>query len=388
MKISFRLKELLEKHHDLERGIIKRISNATSLERHQVAAVLNNKAKYVSMDTLAAVCEYLIEHHHVNRADLPGKLFRFEPERFSTLVANRKFVELCIGMWTERKRPGKTASQSTATTGAEKNGRVPRRRWVMASDSYLQGILLHELFGLGNESHPEFVEQRLVSAFTGEVGLEEVKQEAESVYDEFRRRLEDRGLICLGSVKSNVVIEAVVAGAFGAEPFTSQDGVRRLKDRSCPFFLRYRDDDLQPPSCHGGRQLARSKESVQPGIYYEAANGWTCCPSNKNQDAALVFYAYHVPLARLEMVMGGFSGRATHCLASNLRSITGRLWPPTYDTNELQVGAFVVRFEFGDSAARPEDPSDTEWMYRPSTTEVISLERKVLARKLERKPNR
>lgn len=388
MKISFRLKELLEKHHDLERGVVKRISKATSLERHQVAAVLNNKAKYVSMDTLAAVCEYLIEHHHVNRRDLPGMLFRIEPERFSSLVADRKLVELCIGTWTERKRPAKTPSRGTAESGAQTGAPAPRRRWVMASDSYLQGILLRELFAAGNESRPEFVEQRLVSAFTGEVGMEEVKQEAESVHDEFRRRLEDRALICLGSVKSNVVIEAIVAAAFGAEPFTSQDSVARLKDRSCPFFLRYRDDDLQPPSCHGGRRLARSKEAPQPGIYFETANGWTCCPSNDAHDAALVFYAYDVPLARLEMVTGGFSGRATHCLASNLRAITGKLWPPTYDTSELQVGAFVVRFEFGDQPSRPEGAPHTEWMYRPSATEVIPLESKVLARKLERKRKR
>jgi len=387
MKISFRLKELLEKHHDLERGIIKRISEATSLERHQVAAVLSNRVKYVSMDTLAAVCQYLIERHRIDRADLPGKLFRIEPERFSALVANRKFVELCVGMWAERKKkkPVRPDEHHTTDTSPLRNGRGPKRRWVMASDSYLQGILLHELFGLGNESHPEFLEQRLVSAFTREVGLDDIRDEAESVYRDFCARAEDRGLICLGSVKSNVAIEAVIAEAFGAEPFASQDGVKRLKDRSCPFFLRYRDDDAQPPSCHGGLELARSKPSVQPGIYYETANGWTCCPSSTEEDAALVFYVYHVPLARLEMVMGGFSGRATHCLASSLRGITGKLWPPTYDTSELQVGAFVIRFKFANSAAQPDDDSDTEWMYRPLKTEVVALEEKVLKQKLERK---
>ena len=57
MKISFRLQELLREHHDLERGVIKRIAEATSLERHQVAAVLSNKARYVSLDTLAGVCQ-------------------------------------------------------------------------------------------------------------------------------------------------------------------------------------------------------------------------------------------------------------------------------------------------------------------------------------------
>ena len=385
MKISFRLQELLREHHDLERGVIKRIAEATSLERHQVAAVLGNKAKYISLDTLAGVCQYLIERHGVDRAELPGKLFRIEPEQFSALVANRKYVELCTGTWTERKRPPKAESRGA---GPRKDARLPTRRWVMASDSYLQGILLHELFALEHERHPEFVEQRLVSAYAGQVGLEKIKREAASVCREFRDRIEDRALVCLGSVKSNVVIEAVIADAFGAEPFVSQDGVKRLKDRRCPFFLRYRDDDAQPPSCHGGLQLARSKQSAQPGIYYEAAGGWKCCPSSREEDAALVFYVYHVPLGRLEMVMGGFSGRATHCLASSLRAIAGRLWPPSYDTSELQVGAFIVRFEFSDADAQFEDNRDTESMYRATKTQVIPLEAKVLRQKLERKPAR
>ena len=381
MKISFRLKELLEEHHDLERGTIKRISQATTLERHQVAAVLGNKAKYFSMETLAAVCRYLIEHHGVKRADLPGILFRVEAEQFSALVADRKFVELCIGTWTEKRRPDE-ARRRPAKKSPPPGSRFPPRRWVMASDAYLQGNLLHELFALGNENRPEFVEQRLVSAYTKEVPLGKLKQEARRVYRRFRDRVKDRGLICLGSVKSNVVIEAVIAEAFGAEPFVSQDGVKRLKDRSCPFFLRYRDDDAQPPSCHGGLKLGPSKRSMRPGVYYETPGGWKLCPSNQREDVALVFYVYHVPLGRLEMVMGGFSGRATHCLASALEGIVGKLWPPSYQSDEQQVGAFLIRFEFADSDARADGQPDDEWMYYPSTTEVIPLDEKVLRRKL------
>jgi hypothetical protein len=385
MKISFRLKELLDEHHDLGRGTIKRIAQATTLERHQVASVLGNKAKYVSMETLAAVCGYLIEHHGIKRAELPGKLFRVEPERFSALVADRKFVELCIGTWTEKQRPAaKTARPAKRNRPAD--GRFPPRRWVMASDSYLQGNLLHELFALGNENRPEYVDQRLVSAYTEQIPLEKLKQEAERVYRRFRDRVKDRGLICLGSVKSNVVIETLIAEAFGAEPFVSQDGVKRLKDRSCPFFFRYRQDDVQPPSCHGGVNLGGARKRTQPGIYYETAGGWRLCPSNEREDVALVFYVYHVPLGRLEMVLGGFSGRATHCLASSLRAITGKLWPPSYRGDEQQVGAFLIRFEFADSDAPTDDQPDDGWMYYPSTVEVIPLGEKALKPRLQRKP--
>jgi len=386
MKISFRLQELLREHHDLERGVIKRIAEMGCLKRHQVAALLGNKTKYISLDTLAGVCQYLIERHGVDRAELPGKLFRIEPNRFSALVAHRKRVELCTGTRTERRKPSKGQGEAAEAPDAPQAGRFPRQRWVMASDSYLQGILLHEMFALEHEHHPESVEQRLVSAYTGHVGLERIEREATSVFREFRDRIDDGALICLGSVKSNVVIEAAIAEAFHTRPFVSQDGVKRLKERSCPFFFRYRDDDPQPPSCHAGLQLARSKESKRPGIYYETANGWRFCPSSSREDAALVFYVYHVTQGRLEMVMGGFSGRATHCLGSSLRSIAGRLWPPTYETSQRQVGAFIVRFEFSDADAPSEENRDPESMYRASKTRVLPLEPRVLRQKLERRP--
>src|SRR3990172_1750144 len=133
MKISFRLQELLDEHHDLSRGTIKRIAKATSLERHQVAAVLGNRAKYVSMETLAALCQYLIEHHGMDRADLPGKLFRIEPDGFSPLVANPKLVELCIGMGAEKKKPLKNDSPATQNNRLKKKGGVLRRRLVVGA---------------------------------------------------------------------------------------------------------------------------------------------------------------------------------------------------------------------------------------------------------------
>jgi hypothetical protein len=232
------------------------------------------------------------------------------------------------------------------------------------------------------------VEQRLVSAYTEDVALDEIAREAQSVHQAFRDRPENRGLVCVGSVKSNVVIEQVIAHAFGARPFVSQDDARRLKDRACPFFLRYRDDDAQPPSCHAGLQLARSKPTPQPGIYYDTTAGWECCPSNEREDPALVFYVYHVPQGRLEMVLGGFSGRATHCLALRLPRIVGRLWPPSYDTGELQVGAFVVRFRFDDSDDAPKEDGDTESLYRPTDTQVVPLDARVLKQRIGRRPPR
>ena len=387
MKISFRLAELLQQHHDLGRGTIKRICDHTPLERHKVAALLNNQAKYVSLETMAALCDYLIERHHVDQAQLPGLLFRIEPEEFSALVANRKYLEICIGMRTESKADAEALQKKSKNGRQGGLGQGPRRRWVMASDSYLHGIFLHELYGLGHQrlpTQPRFMEQRLVSAFGVELGLPDARLEGQKVYDHFKEMGGDRGLLCLGSVRSNVVVETLVAENFGAPPFVSQDRVTRPTQRSCPIFFRYRDDDFQPPSCHGGVELAESEKTSEPGIYFETPGGsWSRCLSNEQEDAALVFYVYRVPEARLEIVMGGFSGRATLCLALELRGLMGRLWPPSYDTAGLKVGAFIVRFEFANG--KPRDPNAARRMYEPSRTEVIPLAEEVLKRRLEKK---
>jgi len=386
MKISFRLAELLEERNDLGRGTIKRICEQAPLERHKVADLLKNRAKYISLETMAALCDYLIERHQVDQAQLPGLLFRIEPEEFSALVADRRYLEICIGMWTERKVDRATNPGERANGRGRKLGTRPKRRWVMASDSYLHGILLHEL-GLGHQGpqeQPKFLEQRLVSAFEEELGPEDAKREARKVHHQFRELGGDRGLICLGSMRSNVVVEQVIAENFNAAPFISQDSVVKPTERGCPFFFRYRDDDYQPASCYGGVNLAKAEASPEPGIYYETGGGsWTRCLSNDSEDAALVFYVRRVPEARLEMVLGGFSGRATQCLALGLRGLLGRLWPPSYDTSDLQIGAFIVRFEFGNG--QPGGTQNGQRMYEPSRTLVVPLDEEVLARRVKRK---
>ena len=101
---------------------------------------------------------------------------------------------------------------------------------------------------------------------------------ADTVYKTFSEAAGDKALVCLGSNKSNPVVEALVAASFGSEPFISQDTIATATKRSCPIFLRYRDNDPQFPSCFGGTRLAKNQASNKPGIYYEKADGgWGCC---------------------------------------------------------------------------------------------------------------
>jgi hypothetical protein len=180
------------------------------------------------------------------------------------------------------------------------------------------------------------------------------RDEAVAVHERFHSIRGDRGLLCLGSVKSNVAIEAVVAAVFGAKPFGSEDGVAAPTDRKVPFYFRYRDDDVKPLSCHGGMMLSESTTNPKqganvPGIYFEGKGGrWQCCPCTDQDDAAFVFYSYRPPDGVLETVLGGFSSRATFALARALadRDLASQLWPPSFDRQHLQVGAFVIRLAF------------------------------------------
>ncbi|MGE3315345.1 MAG: helix-turn-helix domain-containing protein [Planctomycetaceae bacterium] len=351
MRVRLRLKQILDEHNDTGRGVIKKICDHTSLERHKVAAMLNDRVQYLSLDALSAICSYLMEHHGLSAAQLPGRLFALEREDFWSLVARRRSLEICFGVRSDV--PHSTVS------------------WVTTVDSDLYGVLLHELYGAGSlqiHEQPESLRQVHVSAFQtdlnpahAEAEAAAARDEALSVHNRFHSIRGDRGLLCLGSVKSNVAIEAVVAGVFGTRPYVSEDNVAAPTDRKVPFFFRYRDDDVQPLSCHGGIQLSHSDSADVPGIYFEGKKGrWQCCPCNEEEDAAFVFYSYRPPDGVLEAVLGGFSSRATFALARALadRDLAQQLWPPSFDQQHRQVGAFVIRLRFRKSGSQRRTEAD------------------------------
>lgn len=368
MQIYFRLAQILQKHN--QRGIVKRICEKTQLERHTVSAILRNKAKYLSLSALAKLCDYLVENHQIDPQQLPGILFVREPGDFWTLVGGRRYLAVCIGV---RRDP-----------------KAFERRWVIASDAYLHGALLHKLSELsstpGREPlRPEFLEQRLVSAYGKTADLETMKKEAELVYGQFDARDDDRAWICVGSVKSNILCEMVLARGWNTPPFTTQDDVRHPQDRRCPIFIRYRSKDPQPPSCCGGLRLARSQDSEQPGIYYENSDRtWSCCPWEKERhDAAVVYYVHRPTLGRLEMVLGGFSGDATRWLAAMLGRPEISFWPPGYSAEELQVGAFIVKFDVGKAKHKPSTRLNGVPDEDVPPYEIVPLNKDVLKRRLE-----
>lgn len=383
MRYAFRLAELLGHTPDRRKrpGTIKAIVEYTGLDRHQVAALLKNEAKYIPIEALSRLCDYLIEHGYAKADELPGALFAIKPENFWELLARRRRLEVCVGV----RRPTDDFADAA---------------WVVASDAVLAGEVLNGVSTLGGTAkafnaasaggavrteappHLENLKQSLVWS-PATVSLEEVQKRSKEVYDEFSEIDGDKALICLGSVKSNLTVEMVMGGAFGCDPFVSQDDVNAAKDRSCPVYLRYRDNDPHPPAASAGMQLSKTEKADQPGLYYEQADGtWAFAGGAKRgQDAALVFYIYRESLGRLEMILSGFSGRATRLLARTLAHQAEVFWPPIYQENYLQIGAYIVQYSSPADDDEPEDILRTDLV---AEAKVIPLPVEAIQRRLNR----
>ncbi len=404
MQIRFRLAEVLNEFRDTGRGIIKRISEETGLERHQVSALLKNDVQYLSLNSLGAICDYLINTHHMNSYELPGRLFALEPEKFWAFLSERQVLVMSFGVRHEMHDTGLL--------------------WIPAADSFLQGMLLHELYGteqtptspaeplretqvlphsVSADQAPRF-DQYMVrccstrsqetQAAVRDAEFQQMKWEATSAYERFDAIAGSKALVCLGSVKSNGLCELAVARVFSTPPWVSQDGVSRPVERACPFFLRYRDSDVNVTSCHGGRSLAadltgQTVSSDEAGIYFEREPGiWDVVPSNQEREPALIFYAYRPAEGIAEVVMGGFSMVGTFLLAQHFRKIVREIWPPTHLTSGLQAGAFIVDFQLkpkDETTAAAEFASDLGATIRElEDLEVIRLPAEVLTHRLEK----
>ncbi|MDA7951898.1 MAG: helix-turn-helix transcriptional regulator [Pirellulaceae bacterium] len=386
MRYSFRLAELLGHVPDPRKrpGTTKAIVEYTGLDRHQVAALLKNEVKYIPLKALSRLCDYLIENGHATAEQLPGALFAIEPESFWELLARRKRLEICLGV--------RQADPQNSTEGA----------WVVASDSLLMGELLNGVSTLGGTAkftslyngesddengvvegkspHPDHLNQTLVWA-PDQGSQDEVQSRAREVYTRFEETNADRALVCLGSIKSNPLVDLVLADTFGCKPFESQDNVALPEDRSCPIYLKYRKTDPQPVACSAGTQLSQKNKGKEPGLYYEQTDGtWAHCRWDEpGKDTAFVFYNYRESLGRLDMLLGGFSGRATRLLAKTLANRAIEFWPPVYSGQGMTIGAFIVEYTIENDGESKRDILRTDFS---ATTKVIPLAENVIARRL------
>lgn len=381
MRYAFRLAELLGHTPDRRKrpGTIKSIVEHTGLDRHQVASLLKNEAKYIPLEALSRLCDYLIDHGYATADQLPGALFAVNAENFWELLARRGDIEIVLGV-----RQNREADSPDAAT-------------VVASDAVLFGELLngvstlggaakHHGSGEGEEGKPQDVpmpdrlQQTLVWS-PGQVSLHDAQSRAEEVFESFVGAQGDRGLVCIGSVKSNPVVELVFADAFGCTPFVTEDDVDDVSARSCPFFLRYRETDPQPGGASAGMRLSKNEDAPDPGFYYEKDDGTWAYAGGSDKDTALVFYLFREALGRLDMVLSGFSGRATRLLAKTLAIRGEEFWPPVYEQDGIQIGAYLVQYDNTET-----QPSRDDLLYNPGgAAEIMPLSRAAIAKRMSKR---
>lgn len=405
MKVSVRLAQHLKDHLN-RRGLIAEIEKATGIERHTVAGLLNNTVKYVSIEALAKISDYLIETYGADATTLPGALIGRDPEHLWQMLASCGILHFCMG--------------------ARKAMEWQLAEYVMATDSRLQGVLLssiarfEDIAAAENGDDDDYAKKsppsrpipqfhllpapaRKATAENPGTDWPGVRAAAEELYSSLNHgpavggpaasaldkqdpRLQRSGLIALGSVKANPIVELILANTFGAKAFASEDHVAQPADRHSPILCRYRDKeskpkDPQPPSFFGGLRLAEDVEADKPGLYCEVEDGrWRCCPWDiPSSDAAFVFYAYWPNTAHGEVACGGFSSRATHCLTQHLDKIVPKLGQPQFVSDKIHVGLYVVHFTF--------DPDDTNYDSfkdsRPFKHEVIPVSTTAMERRLQ-----
>lgn len=360
-----------------------RICDATGLERHAVAALYHNKVSYVSMKTLATICDYLVEHGGVPRSEVLQRLFGLEVGDFWGMLVRPSHLRICAGI--------RNIDQPLA------------RRWMMASDAMLQGKLLHKISQTALHATPggparpveddaappapaasrgQIFEQHLVMSPPYQGSRDDVIDEARQLYESVNEyRDGEQALICLGSPKSNPVAELVYAHAFGLVAFRSADTASPGERRS-PIFYVYREDGPQPESCCGGLQLPGSSPSdplPEPGIYYENEDAqWVHCACDDEQRvSAVIFYVYRRHWGRVEVVIGGYSSQATEQLARVVPTLNTDRLRTIYSGPGLNIGAMIVEIEMerhrGDSRPTPQ---------RHPSVNPIQLEKSVIERRV------
>ncbi len=382
MRYAFRLAELLGHTPDRRKrpGTIKSIVEHTGLDRHQVASLLKNEAKYIPLEALSRLCDYLIDNGYATAEQLPGALFAVNAENFWELLARRGDIEIVVGV-----RQGEGESS-------------PENAMVVASDSVLVGELLNGVSTLGGAAKhhgsggeaddakprdvpmPDRIQQTLTWS-PGQVSLDDARARASDVFESFVNAQGDRGLVCIGSVKSNPVVELVFADAFGCTPFVTEDDVDDVSARSCPFFLRYRDNDPKPDGASAGTRLSKNLDAPEPGFYYEKEDGTWEYAGGKGRDTALVFYLFREALGRLDMVLSGFSGRATRLLSKTLAIRGEEFWPPVYEEDGIQIGAYFVQYDNTDAK-----PSRDDLLYNTGgAAQIMPLPRNAIARRIAKR---
>lgn len=338
MQIEIHLKKLLTEIAKDERGIIQELATYTGVHRHTIEALLHNRAPNPSLRVLGQICDWLQEHG-IPSESLPHALFGRGPQQLWEACTRRGAVTLYLGQ-TPQPSPslqdpfwisGRDTALAFKLIQALSDPAITGRRGTAISTKYVPYY-----FPLDSQhclaSQPQF---------SADVA------QARQTYHELKRT--SGASILIGAVKTNYLVEYLVAELFGCLPFqTPSDTVRP------PMYMQYRETDRKVPSCMAGtRPPAGFNGDARPGFYYLASDcTWQAAPWS--DDTGLVLVSYDLGTQEFLLAACGFRGRTTMALAEPLTQTSGRFWPETECVRGRRVGIYLCGFSFEEARGKLE----------------------------------
>ena len=327
MRYDFQLRSILASRGKDHHGIIARIAARTELPNHVVRRLYHNEVESVPFDALSRICNFLIEHVEYPPASLPGDLFKLREQGTLGRLSRCTRVKVCMGVRLIDQSP-----------------------WTHAADSLLQGAVLHHLSRdrALRYSTTQIVSEALIPAPQDGKVSADARKECDDLERNLTAQMGDRALVCIGTTKSNPMAEYIVAKLLGAVPFRSRS--------DSPVYLRYPSKADGPASCCGGVGSFMTKAHFRDGNQRKPVAGicfqrqdqsWYCCPETKKTEAAWVISCERPSEKRVEVVVGGFGWKATHCLAKILPKIADVAEPQPI-ADDLHGAIAVVEMNEGD----------------------------------------
>ncbi len=336
------------------------------MSRHTVAKWLLGTAKAVRLNDLAGLCRWLVDQG-VPAEELPGSLLSFVPAELWQAVAKMNRITLLLGQYNE-----------------EHGGSQPTRLWISRRDSEAANTIMSQLWEL-RDVRSRRLETRYVpfryaagEGYPRREFLDEDIRQARQIVDEALASGSHHALVLLGSAEVNFAVELRMAALFGVEPFPpSGQSTRQL-----PVYMMFRHQDPDMRSCFGGpgRPPGYTGPSRQ-GLYYrDAKDKWCCCAWEPGrQDAGLVVVVYNRAASSIEVILFGFTGRATAAMASHVIENAGPFWQPYCECSRGRlVGIYLCRLPLAD--ADPNAASPDPQNYQAGPMEIIRLDASVIRR--------
>jgi len=376
MKLEWRLKQLLEKHHLYRHGVETQIAKDCGLHRHTIGKFLRNQVQNPRIEVLEKICSWLIEKG-VPADNLPGALFGVRSSELWRAIGQSEKISIFLGEYHLRGK---------MTTVPQASPPVSMSR----HDSVVSSKIIHFLFSETGLRDIRPVVKVLYVPFSytpGQYdedvgGLQEDKERARRIFKRMRENSRNEtSTILIGSQRVNYLVEYMVADLFNCKPFATP-----TKEPEVPFYLCYRKFDRLIPSCFGGPGNPPGKiGDTLHGTYYLDENfEWQFLEwQRKKNDAGIVIVVREAD--NVEMAAFGFSGRATNAIGNALLEKSEQFWPETdsKDCNAIvvgkrEVGVYICQVTFSEEGKNVQD-----WAYESfenDVVNVISLSHKVLSK--------